>query len=853
MTKGNTAAPQHGAAALETVQQRFKACAERHAERTALRVPSIDGSGGWQLTYRELDQWSDELAAQLRAASVDAGARVGIYAKRSAAAVAALLAVVKVGATYVPLGLDYPEERIRFTIEDTGLRCVFAAVDHFDVASSWGIPTLTLGESPDSFASSCKLELAFAGHCDDCAYILYTSGSTGRPKGVEVSQRGILRLVDPANIYCHFDAERRFLLLAPLTFDAATFEIWGALLNGACCVIYPREGLPDPAELAGLLRRERITTLWLTASLFNWLIDNEALIDVSVSELLVGGEALSVPHVRRAQLQMPGTQLINGYGPTETTTFACCYRIPRALPDDLMSVPIGFPIARTPIFIVDDKKQPVAIGAEGDLYIGGDGVALGYRNLPEQTAARFVELTINGVAERVYATGDRVRQRANGAIEYCGRTDDQVKISGYRIELGEINHAFKLHTDVRDAVTFVREVTAGQRHLIAYVAADTEKVSATILRQSLSSHLPHYMVPTQIIVVEKLPINANGKVDRNALRALDEIAPQRSEKTVADVRSRLHKLWCETLSKLAVEDEDSFYASGGTSLLYMGMVTRAGREFSLPLRTLDIFEFPTFGALCQELEKRCRELEQRTDGNTSHKPDAEQVRAIGERNAAIAIIGVAARVPGARNARQYWANLIAGLDTISHFSDAELDPSIPADLRSDTDYVKARGIIPEAEYFDAAFFGISAGEAAIIDPQQRVFLETAWEALEDAGIAPDREAAIGVFAGTGANTYFLSNVLPVKGVDAGVGELARALASEKDYVATRTAFKLGLTGPAVSVHTACSTSLVAVVQAVDSLRGGHCKVAIAGGVSINTPLHSGYLSQEGGMLSPDGV
>jgi len=826
-----------------TLQRRFSECVSQFADRVALRIPATATAAAWQLSYRELDVWSHAIAARLQQQGIKRGTAVAVYMPRSAAAVAALVGIAKLGAIYVPLGLDYPADRIAFTLSDTAAQAVLVSTATAGTARAWQLPLLELEERPQA-GSGTPLR-SEPGSSDDCAYILYTSGSTGRPKGVEVAQRGILRLVDPSNTYCRFDEFRRFLLLAPLTFDAATLEIWGPLLNGGCCVVYPTEGLPDPVQLAAVLREEHITTLWLTASLFNWLIDNDALLDTTVEEILAGGEVLSPEHVRRAQQQMPNTQFINGYGPTETTTFACCYRIPRPLPNEWQSIPIGFPILRTPVYVLDEQRQPVVDGAEGELFIGGAGVALGYRNLPEQTASRFQSLVIDGQSDRVYATGDRVCRNADGAVEYRGRADDQIKISGYRIELGEINHALNTHPEVKDAVTLAQTTPDGQRQLVAYVAADAAIVTVAALREFLHGSLPPYMIPSQFVVLAKLPINANGKVDRNALKQL----PTSTSPLAAsnDVRSQLQVLWSAALGRSVIADGDNFFDCGGTSLLYMGMVTRAQKEFGLPLRALDIFEYPVFGALVGRLEQRVGGSARR------HAGGQQDQQALRSRQEPIAIVGVSARLPGARNARQYWRNLLDGVESITRFSDADLDPTIPLELRNDPAYVKARGLMPEAEYFDAAFFGISPLEAAIIDPQQRVFLETAWEALEDAGIPPSDSVSIGVFAGTGSNTYFLSNVLPTKGVDAGLGELPRALASEKDYVATRTAFKLGLTGPAVSIHTACSTSLVAVAQAVDSLRAGRCDVAIAGGVSLNTPLNAGYLFQEGSMLSPDGA
>ena len=291
-------------------------------------------------------------------------------------------------------------------------------------------------------------------------YVMYTSGSTGTPKGVEVPHRAVNRLVQNSGV-ADFGPDRVFLLLAPLSFDASTFEIWGPLLNGGRCVIYP-ERLPEFDTLARVIRTNSVTTLWLTASLFNKIIDEAPQTLISVEQLLTGGEALSVDHIRRAQQALPNIEFINGYGPTENTTFTCCYRIPRPLDDKLTSIPIGRPIGNTQVYVLDPQLGCVPVGAPGELYAGGDGLARGYLNRPQLTAERFVESPY-AAGEKLYKTGDLVRYLPDGNIEYLGRLDQQIKLRGFRIEPGEIETVLRQHHLVENCVVIAPRIRSGRQ------------------------------------------------------------------------------------------------------------------------------------------------------------------------------------------------------------------------------------------------------------------------------------------------------------------------------------------------------------------------------------------------------
>ena len=818
-----------------TVHGLFAQVVQAHGNAAALQL------GAQRLSYHALDAASTRLGAQLQAAGVQAGERVGVALERSFDGIVALLAILKVGAAYVPLDTHHPAERLAFTVADADVRVAIASSAHRALLPA-GLSVLAIEELQSGAAETLRPTHADG---DSVAYVMYTSGSTGTPKGIEIRHRSILRLVVDAH---YVDLPGRAMLhAAPLGFDASTLEVWGPLLNGGRCVLHD-EALPTAAGLARSIRDGEVTTAWLTAALFNAVVDDDPTQLAGLRQLLIGGEALSVAHVRRALQALPGLTLINGYGPTECTTFTTTCTIPHDLPADARSVPIGRPINDTLAYVLSPSLQPLPSGLVGELFVGGPGLAKGYLKREALTAERFVPDPFGAAGDRLYRTGDRVRFLPDGRIEFVGRADAQVKIRGFRIELGEIEAALASHPQVKSCAVAAPAENGNAVRLVGYVVPAGSAPTAAELRAHLGASLPEFMVPNTWVWLDALPVTLNGKLDRRALPAAPAGRPDLGtpfEAPQGAVEQAICAAFSAVLKIDSVGRDDNFFELGGNSLLVLKVLAGLKRNGTGALSTTAFLRLPTPAALAREIAGtaddaavEARRVARRVDPSRVDEP--------------IAVIGMAGRFPGASDVEQFWDNLCHGRDSIRHFSVEELDPSLPASLTFDPLYVKARGVVDGVEMFDAAFFGIPPREAELMDPQQRVFLELCWHALEHAGHTPDGGSVpVGVFAGMHNATYFQQHVSRHPQRVEAFGEFQAMLANEKDYIATRVANRLDLTGPAISMNTACSTSLVAIAQAVLSLRAGQCGMALAGGSSIHCPPRSGYLHQEGSILSPD--
>ncbi len=790
---------------------------------------------GGRLSYRDLDRQSDALAERLLAAGVAADEPVAMCFERSAEAVVAVLAILKAGGAYLPLDADHPRERLAFMVADSGARVLVTARARQQRLEGLTAHTLCIDDVS-------KAAQDHGGRVERTspsgrAYIMYTSGSTGTPKGVQVEHRSVVRLVGDVD-YVQLGPDVRFLLAAPLGFDASTLELWGPLLHGGTCVVY-LEPLPTGTGLARVIAAHGVTTAWLTAALFNAVVDLDPALLGGLRQLFIGGEALSPSHVRRALAALPATALVNGYGPTECTTFTTTYRIPRDLAADGRSIPIGRPIADTQVYVVNRSGASVPVGIVGELLVGGDGVARGYVNRPELDAERFVLRH----GRRLYRTGDRVRWRPDGVLDYVGRTDGQVKIRGFRIEVGEVEAAIAEIPDVLACAVVARDEGPGGRRLVAYVVPRGDQFSLSELRARLAQRLPEFMVPSAFVRLAALPVTENGKLDRAALPVPENRRPELAQPYRAPSEEReslICRVFAEVLGLDRVGTLDGFFELGGNSLLSLRLLQRLHTEGLSEISPAAFFAAPTPAGLARAL-------------NRSHAASQPHVRGSAGVNDPIAVIGMAGRFPGAGDVETFWKNLCEGRESIRFFTPEELDPSIPMAQRTDPAYVPARGVLDDVDLFDAGFFGVSSLEAQLMDPQQRHFLEIAWHALEHSGHVPDGGGGpIGVFGGMHNATYYQRHILPRPDVAGRLGELQVMLGNEKDYVTSRVAHKLGLTGPAVSVNSACSTSLVATAMAMDSLRARRCDIALAGGVSITCPPNSGHLFQEGAMASVDG-
>ena len=578
---------------------------EQQVERTPDAVALVFEDQ--QLSYSELNARSNRLARYLRKHGVGEETPVGLCLERSLDLVVSILGILKAGGTYVPLDADYPVKRLKNMLE-------LAQVKHL-VTQSQLHAKLPRSKRQDIWVDrdanaianedSTNLDLAHDSH--RLAYIMFTSGSTGEPKGVMIEHRSIVRLVSHVQ-YARFGSDRVFVLLASVSFDASTFELWGAFLHGARLVI-PSQGLHDAKLLKQLIEGHRVTTLWLTSSLFNQIVDQDPKALLGLDELLIGGEALSVTHMKKAIKALNDTAtIINGYGPTESTTFACCFRIPFTLPLDIGSIPIGRPISNTQVYVLDSHRELLPIGVPGELYIGGDGLARGYMNRPDLTAERFVPNPFSNDSDsKLYRTGDLCRWRDDGTLEYLGRIDHQVKLRGFRIELGEIESVLSQHPSIAQCVVILREDRPGDKRLVAYYTQRGEQTPSVLeLRESLGSKLPEYMVPAAYVRLDALPLTPSGKIDRRGLPlpdikdvgVQDQYTPARN-----GIEKQLAQIWSEVLGIERIGIHDNFFALGGHSLLAVRLFSEINNRLGHELPLSILFQQGTISQIAQMINE----------------------------------------------------------------------------------------------------------------------------------------------------------------------------------------------------------------------------------------------------------
>jgi len=575
-----------------TISQLFEMAAVEHADRTAVVC------GGSTITYRELNRKANRLANCLRGHGVGPETMVGLCVERSAEMIVALVAILKAGGAYVPFDASYPRERLEFMIGDTNTQLMVTQKSLMTVATGAG-PVKTILVD-DAIQGSEENPVPTGGPAN-LAYVMYTSGSTGRPKGVLVENRAVVRLVFNTN-YCKFGADQTFLQFAPISFDASTLEIWGALLHGGKLVVMPQQA-SSLEEIGKAICEEGVTTAWFTAGLFHLFVD-ERLEDLRpLKQLLAGGDTLSAKHVRRVLDAFPEMTVINGYGPTEGTTFTCCHpmRMGDAVPD---SVPIGKPISNTRVYILNDDLKPVKAGEVGELFAGGDGVARGYLNAPEVTAERFLrDPFVSALQARMYRIGDFARWREDGSVEFLGRKDGQIKILGHRIELGEIENALAQHDAVKQACAAVKIDEAGTKRLVAYyVQNGAELQSWRELKGFLAAKLPSYMVPAHYVLVASFPLNPNGKIDRGALpdpvaeASATEVQPSGNE-----LEAAIADVWKKVLRTDRVGLDDNFFDLGGDSLLLVAVHSQLKKRLECEIQVMDLFDHTTVRTLARRL------------------------------------------------------------------------------------------------------------------------------------------------------------------------------------------------------------------------------------------------------------
>ena len=593
----DTYAPYHGE---RCVHHLFEEQVERNPGGIALLYNDE------RLTYKELNERANQLAHHLQKLGVGPEVLVGICMDRSIELLVGLLGILKAGGAYLPLDTAYPKERLAVMLSDGRSQILLTQQQVIDELPTEGMHVIVLDTEWEKIAHEDTENPTSAVTSDNLAYVMYTSGSTGKPKGVEIRHRSINRLVFGAN-YARLDASQTILHMAPISFDASTFEVWGALLHGACCALFP-EQIPTPKSIGAIIRKYHVTTAWLTASLFNTVIDEAPDALLELQQLLTGGEALSVTHIRRALEVLPTTQLINGYGPHETTTFACCYSIPRQLPADLHSIPIGRAIGNTQLYILDRYNNPVPIGVAGELHIGGAGLARGYLHRPELTNEKFIAHPFSEEpGARLYKTGDLVRFLPDGTVEYLGRLDQQVKLRGFRIELDEIEALLGKHPGIREAAVIVHQNERAEKRLIAYVVTQKkQKLPINELRSFLGHQVPEYMIPSDFVFLDALPLTPNGKLDTGRLPAPASTRRGVEETYVAPTQMahyQLIEIWEELLDVRPIGIRDNFFYLGGHSLLAARLIDKIEQAFKKQLSLATLFTGPTIEQLANALKR----------------------------------------------------------------------------------------------------------------------------------------------------------------------------------------------------------------------------------------------------------
>lgn len=821
-----------------------------HAAKTPDRTAVIYEEQ--QLTYRELNLRANQVAELLQSYGIKSGAMVGLLMPRSMAMIVGLLGILKANAICVPLDVEHPAERIRTILEDSGASVVLQLAGHDYLPEFDGIKPevdwLKLAIYP-----GLEPEVRISPD-DDLAYLIYTSGSTGTPKGAMLTHAGIINHVLTKIEVLEVDARDIIGNNFSINVIAAVWQILAPLFCGSKLIVYEEAVEKDPYLQFEKVAVDRVSIIEVIPSVLNAYLDIIAM----------GKSKIPLPQLRKIALTSEETKtflvnkfyrqyqipLVDCYGQTECSDDTLHYRIPFSTETTL--VPIGRPSHNTRIYILSRHNQLQPIGIAGELCVSGDGVGRGYWNKPELTAAKFMPNPFES-GQIMYRTGDLARWCPDGLVAYLGRIDHQVKIRGNRIELGEIESQLLKHPAIQAAVVVAREDASGDPFLAAFFVAVSE-LSVAELRGFLAQVIPDYMIPAQFVRLDQMPLTPNGKIDRKRLPQSNSNIAIGNQFVPPDtvVEKQLAAIWQQILHTDSLGIHDNFFDRGGHSLLLIQVRNKIQELFHQEIPVVEMFRCPTIHLLADYLNSRATPASSPQSSGSSPVTGASGPR--NNDDPAVAIIGMAGYFPGAATIEAFWNNLMQGRETVSRFTDAELDhTALVGNDWEDPLYVKANGILEGIDRFDAGFFGFTPREAELTDPQQRQFLKCAWEALEDAGYNPDHyPGKIGVYAGVGTNTYLIRNLLPERDLIRVAGDFQTVMGNDKDFVATRVCYKLNLKGPGVSVQTACSTSMVAVHLARRGLLHNECQMALAGAAFIRIPQKTGYLYQEGGNLSPDG-
>ncbi|EPR09613.1 non-ribosomal peptide synthetase [Ruminiclostridium papyrosolvens] len=814
----------------ELVQDMFEYNALSSPEKIALIT-----SNGKEYTYRELNERANQLAWKLIESGVKENDLVGIMPNRDEKMIVAIFAVLKAGGAYVPIDPSYPAERIDSVIKECQLQFlignkVFDGFRNCFINLDFDETDLTVGTNNPEYR----------GSRNSLAYVIFTSGSTGKPKGVMIKQDSLLNFIyDTKKRKLFQRKDDRTISLTTISFDVFAFETIVPLCLGLSVYLADEKEQLDVSIVSNKIVKHKITHLVSTISRLKAFVEHSdfapALIQLRC--IMGGGENYPVELMKYLQMHTDA-KLYNLYGPTETTVWSTVKDITRE-----NSITVGKPIANTQIFIINPTGKIQPYGVYGEVCIAGCGLAAGYLNNPGETNSKFIKTEeLPGIT--LYRTGDRGRLLENGEVDLSGRLDDQVKIRGYRIEFGEIENQVLQIEQIGMAAVKDYTDSNGNKQLALFYSLrkshEQSKCDQMYVRACLRKKLPDYMIPTYIEMLEQMPCLISGKIDRSRLEIKKTKQRwQEIEGCDSNLSTSLLAIWKDVVDSQEVSIRDNFFDIGGNSLALMEVKKRIYELLGYNVSIIQLFEYPTIEALTDMLNKKNKNNRSTIDNNPADKE-----------NEAIAVIGLDCRFPGADCPDEFWLNLVSGIENITFFTDEELEEAgVPRNIYTQNNYVKAKGYLENVEYFDADFFGYSYKEANRMDPQHRIFHQCIWRVLENAGYNPyEYEGRIGLFAGSSSNLQWMSRFFQSDSMD----YFEMMTLNDRDFLTTRISYKLNLKGPSFNVQTACSTSLVAIHQAVESIRRGESDMAIAGGVSITYPRKSGYLWHNGMIFSKNG-
>lgn len=840
----------------KTVPQLFEEGVKKAPDKIAVVFDDV------KLNYRDLNKKANQLARYLRQQGVKPETLVAISLERSVDLVIGMIAILKAGGAYVPLDPSYPEERLQFMWKDSQTPLLLT---HTHLAPqfkdySGQLVLLDAHKHKWNQQSEENLELSVSPH--HLAYVIYTSGSTGNPKGVMIEHKGVVFSICAR--FIHYPQRvTNCLLLPSIAFDSSVTAIFWTLLQTGALTLSHQEALRDAAEIASLIHLHQITHIQCVPTFYAELLSQHSRYDLSSLKLVVAaGEPCPQQLVEQHGMLLPNTDLANEYGPTEasvwsTTTYVYSTQIGRCCE----KVTIGHSAPNAKNYVLDDYQQLMPVSIPGELYIGGDGVGRGYLNRPDLTAERFIanpfqtkEEKIQNKNAKLYKTGDLVKWLPEGNLEYIGRNDFQVKIRGFRIELEEIETTLSSYEGVKQSIVLVKEhldqqgEVTGNKYLAAYYVSEHELDEEKILKY-LRDKLPEYMMPHAFIHLKTLPLSVNGKIDRRALPDPEFTSKNHYTAPKTKIEAQLCQIWAETLKidQSSIGIKDNFFDLGGNSILIIRLKSNIEKELEIKdLRVADLFKYPTIKSLSDSLFKEDQAL-------LNHK-NKKVFGNIGLQSQEIAVVGMSGSFSGSKNIEEYWDNILNGKECLERLSEESCKRlGVPETIINNKSFIPVSGIIKDTDTFDPSFWSFSLHDASLLDPHIRKFLEHSWVALEQSGYIRGREEKnIGVFAGMSTSKYSKNREKGGQQFSSQMNSWEMQSMNDKDFFATRVSYLLGLTGPALNINTACSTSLVAIVEACQNLILGVCDMALAGGTSLSMPEDHGYVYQEGVILSKDG-